>query len=109
MVAAITNPAINDDARQQFKNPDPPQIAKSPTSPRKPPGFSPSSGDTQRRLIAVDLESIGIDTEARPGLGRGCGRMARRFGFVEIVVQGLNTAEEVGNESPSCQTLSSTT
>ena len=31
MVAAITNPAINDDARQQFKNPDPPQIAKSAT------------------------------------------------------------------------------
>ena len=93
MVAAITNPAINDDARQQFKNPDPPQIAKSATD-AEPSCFLFFEWQHSRaKLIAVDLDSIGIALKQGLVSVEGAVAWLDDLGLFEIVVQGLNTAE----------------
>jgi hypothetical protein len=93
MVVAITNPAINDDARQQFKNPDPPQIAKSATHAKTLLVSLLRVATLSAELIAVDLASIGIALKQGLVSVEGAVAWLDDLGLCEIVVQGLNTAE----------------
>ena len=87
MVATTTNPAINDDVRQQFKSPDPPQIAKPATDAETLLLSLLRVATLSAKLVAVDLESIGIALGQGMVSVEGAVAWLDDLGLFEIVVQ----------------------
>jgi hypothetical protein len=87
MVATTTNPAINDEVRQQFENPDPPQIGKSATDPQAVLLSFLRVATLRSKLVAVDLDSISLALEEGLVSVEGAVAWLDDLGLFEIVVQ----------------------
>jgi hypothetical protein len=91
MVATITNPAINNDVRQQC--PDGPQIAKPARDGQALLLFLLRVATLHAKLVAVDLDSIGIALGQGMVSVEGAVAWLDDLGLFEIVVQRPDIAQ----------------